>query len=138
MRNVGETTSSNPNISQISVNVARVDWFYDICDWIDTYKITWLKKKKWKCHIKHGRKQDTLIFAGFHSAISDSIFPETLNLCQVALSGLAKKQFNIHSYEASKSTVDLQNELPDMKILRDTIFQNMNNSIKSTVLLCCV
>lgn len=132
MRNVGETISSNPNISQISVNLARVDWFYDICDGVDTYKVTWLKKKKWNCHIKHGRKQDTLIFAGFHSAISDSMFPETLNLCQ------GKKQFNIHSYEASKSTVDLQNELPDMKIRRDTIFRNKNNSIKLTVLLCCI
>lgn len=31
---------SNPNISQISVILARIDWFYDIYDCVDTYKVT--------------------------------------------------------------------------------------------------
>lgn len=43
MRNVGETLSSNPNTSQTSN--FRVDWFCDIHDWADTYKVTQLKRR---------------------------------------------------------------------------------------------
>ena len=40
-----EKLSWSLNISQISVTLARVDLFYDMHDWIDTYKVTWLKQR---------------------------------------------------------------------------------------------
>lgn len=67
------------------------------------------RRKKWNYHIKHRRKQVTftLIFASFHSSISDNRFPKALNLCHVALYRNGKKQSNIHICEASESTFDL-------------------------------
>lgn len=25
-------------------NLTKVDWFYDVHDWVDTYKVIWLKR----------------------------------------------------------------------------------------------
>lgn len=61
LRNVGKILSLNWNISQLSVTLATIDWSYNMHDWVDTYKVTWLERSvkdfpAFQKYIFHGSK----------------------------------------------------------------------------------
>ena len=105
MRNVGEVVLESEYITDLCnfSNGRLVLWHA----WLGRHKITCLEGRSEIIILNTEAVTFTLIFASFHSSISDNIFPEALNLCHVALYRNGKKQSNVRMCEASESTFDL-------------------------------